>query len=175
MDRDVADLLNDLKRAFPAKRPHRFQPLVSSLVGSEPYDTARDFGDKDDWTALDPEWLDAAPFPLGSALSFLSDEAICFYIPAYMAADLAGLLRRVAPAFHLTHGFDDVSRNRQIMPQSGETWGDYAERRWRLLSADQVRAITHYLEWHIEKDTAEFACEELQALQNYWYPRASER
>lgn len=172
MTPDTAALLDELRRAFPAKRESRFQPLVNSHLGSEPWETAREFENKDDWTTLDSDWLDVTPYPLGSALSFLSDDAICFYIPAYIAADLAGLLKRVNPVFHLTHGFDNESRNRRISKTDDETWGAYAARRWQSLNTDQVCAVVHYLEWYIGRKGLDFAREAHQALQTYWYPRA---
>ena len=98
-------LIDDIHAAFPARRATPFRPLVNSNQGCEPADVARDFADREDWTRLDPEWLDASPDGLGSALSFLSDEAACFYIPAWMVADMREQLSQSDPSFHLTHGF----------------------------------------------------------------------
>lgn len=170
---DPASLLDEMERVFPAKRERRFQPLVNGVT-VESLNTARDFKDKDDWTRLDPEWLDRTPYPLSSALSFLSDEAVCFYIPAFISADIGGRLKSVRPYFHLTHGFDNDSRNRKIHNDRPQTWGEYGARRWCSLTPDQVRAVVHYLEWHIWREGRFIAQEELQALENYWYPRGSE-
>jgi hypothetical protein len=87
------------------------------------------FDDKDDWTTLAPEWLDKVPSGLGSALSFLSDEAICFYISAYIVAGMTTALQMVDPTFRLTHGFDHRSHNKKVRPHSEKTWTEYARNR----------------------------------------------
>ncbi|WOI52024.1 DUF6714 family protein [Parvularcula sp. LCG005] len=166
-------IIDELKAAFPAIRERRFEPLVNSLQGDEPAQVEADFSDKDDWTKLSPSWLDRVPDGLGSALSFLSNEAIRFYIPAFMAADLAGALHRVDPAFHLVHGFDDKSRRRKIRADKRETWGDVACACWDRLAQDQVCAIVHYLEWRVERDGTDIEHRVVEALAAYWYPRAA--
>src|SRR4051812_47440669 len=105
MDSSAAAIIEELQSVFPARRPGLFVPMVNSVQGDEPLEAAACFADKEDWTELLPEWLDEVPDGLGSALHFLSDAAIRFYIPAYLAADLAGGLRSVEPAFSLVHGF----------------------------------------------------------------------
>jgi hypothetical protein len=95
-------VVEEIRQAFPARRQGRFLPLVNS-EGDEPLRVIAAFDDKDDWTTLAPEWLDKVPSGLGSALSFLADEAICFYIPAYIVADMTTALQMVDPTFTLTH------------------------------------------------------------------------
>jgi hypothetical protein len=132
----------ELRAAFPARRPGRFASLVNSTAGEEPLRVAAAFAEAGDWTALRPEWLDMVPDGLGSALSFLSDEAIRFYIPAYLVADLGGGLSRVDPAFALVHGLDEASRGTQMSPRGEVTWTDFAHARWDGLipiPADQNR------------------------------------
>lgn len=163
----------ELRRVFPAVRDKPFLPLVNSTQGLEPFEIAEEFKDKDDWIKLEADWLDHVPNGLGSALSFLSDKAICFYIPAFLRADLEGRLGHVDPTFHLCHGFDDLSRGHRIRPRDEATWTDYGQARWAGLAKDQATAIVHYLEWRIERDGPDIAYSCVQALRAYWYERAA--
>ena len=174
MTRPEDSLIEELKAVFPAKRDRWMRDLVNSRLGDEPYRIAEAFADKDDWTTLDPEWLGGVPDGLGSAMSFLSDEAICFYLPAFIAAHLGGHLRAFTPDFPLTHGFDDASRNKEISPKRDETWGEYAVKRWQHLTPDQCFAVVHYLEWVIAQEGRDFAPGTFEALSSYWYPRIAE-
>ncbi|KWT66906.1 hypothetical protein APY04_2313 [Hyphomicrobium sulfonivorans] len=173
MTLSAAAIIEELKTAFPAKRSKRFVPMVNSVYGDEPFLIKAEFTDKDDWTKLTPEWLDVVPKGLASALSFLSNEAIRFYIPAFLAADLNGALDRVDPTFTLFHGFDNSSRHRRISPTKDETWTDFARHRWDHLTQAQAIAIVHYLEWRIEQDGLFMHRETTEALATYWYPRAA--
>ena len=173
MEPAAADIFTVIEAAFPARRASRFTPMVNSVQGEEPLLTATAFSDKDDWTQLDGKWLDEAPGGWATALNFLADEAVCFYIPAYIAANLRGALERVDPAFHLTHGFDNFSRNRPIHPRGAETWTDYGKRRWSHLTTKQASAIVRYLEWRLARDVIDIADDVSEALAAFWYDRAS--
>jgi hypothetical protein len=173
MTSSAAALMEELKTGFPSTRARRFVPMVNSVRGDEPLQVAADFADKDDWTRLLPEWLDAAPDGLASALSFLADEAIRFYIPAYLTADLMGALHQADPAFALVHGFDDMSRDRRIWPRHEKTWTDLARARWDGLTRQQAVAVVHYLEWRVERDGMHVANNIVEALRAYWYARAA--
>lgn len=173
MSPSAAAIIEELKTAFPSMRPVRFVPMVNSVQGDEPLQIEADFADKDDWTKLSYEWLDMVPDGLASALSFLGDEAIRFYIPAFLAADLAGALHRVDPTFALVHGFDDMSRDQRIWPRKDETWTDFACARWDNLTQDQAAAIIHYLEWRVERNGLDIEHTVVEALAAYWYPRAA--
>jgi hypothetical protein len=173
MDPAAADVLVEIEAVFPALRAARFDPMANSAQGEEPRLTAEAFSDKDDWTRLASKWLDEAPEGWATALSFLSDEAACFYIPAFIAADLRGELTRAEPAFHLTHGFDNFSRDQPIRPGAPETWTDYGKQRWSHLTSEQACAIVSYLEWRIAKDGMDIAYAESEALSAFWYNRAA--
>lgn len=164
-------LLEELNAAFAAKRDRWIGPLINSYLGDEPADIAKAFADKEDWTQLEAEWLDKVPDGLVSAMSFLSDEAICFYLPAFVAADIRRRLERVNPSFYLFHGFDEGSRHKLIGGLSIGTWTERATERWRRLTAEQVSAVVHYLEWKVASEGPGFAQEETEALAYYWYPR----
>src|ERR1700687_5966157 len=77
--------------------------LRGSNEGDEPYLVEEAFKGKTDWRVLDPTFLDRAPDGYASALSFFSDEAFHFFLPAYMLADIRGQLDCTTPVFHLTH------------------------------------------------------------------------
>ena len=143
------------------------------MEGDEPTHTAAAFADKDDWTDLDWKWLDEAADGWASALSFLSDEAACFYIPAYMVADVNGVLERVDPAFHLTYGFDSSSFGKRVSPDRSATSTDYATKRWSHLTAAQVSAVVHYLEWRLSRGDTFDGPIIAEALSAFWYRRAA--
>ncbi|UFZ04060.1 hypothetical protein LQG66_33525 [Bradyrhizobium ontarionense] len=170
-------VIDEIGQAFPASRQSRFLPLVNSAQGDEPLRVIAAFDDKDDWTKLAPEWLDMVPSGLGSALSFLSDQAICFYIPAYIVADMTTSLQMVDPTFTLTCGFDRRSHNKRIRPQSEETWTEYCRNRWSRLTHAQAVAIVHYLEWRVLRDRRDLVyivdSSIVEALGTYWYDRAA--
>jgi hypothetical protein len=170
-------VIEEIRQAFPARRQGRFLPLVNSAQGDEPLRVIAAFDDKDDWTTLAPEWLDKVPSGLGSALSFLADEAICFYIPAYIVADMTTDLQMADPIFALTHGFTPRSHNKRVKLQSEKTWAEYASNRWSRLNRGQAVAIVHYLEWGALRDRRDHGHivnnSIVEALGTYWYDRAA--
>ena len=170
-------IIEEIRQAFPARRQGRFLQLVNSAQGDEPLEVIAAFDDKDDWTTLAPEWLDKVPSGLGSALSFLADEPICFYIPAYIVADMTTVLQMVDPAFTLTHGFAHSSHNRRVKPRSEKTSTEHARNRWSRLSHGQAVAIVHYLEWRSLRDRRDHVHivnnSIVEALGTYWYDRAA--
>ena len=113
------------------------------------------------------------PTKHSSALSFLADEAIRFYITAYLVADLAGALHRAEPTFTLTLGFNDTSRDKRIWPRRKKTWTDFARARWDALSQKQAGAIVLYLEWCVERGGRIMERSTVEALAAYWHPRAA--
>jgi hypothetical protein len=117
--------------------------------------------------------LDSAPDGFSSALSFFSDEAFRFYLPAYLVADIDGRLRRVVPAFYLCHGLEDTTQNERVNPRRyGErTWRDAVGYRFSTFSSKQAAAIVAYLKYKSRTD--EFQSQMIEpALRNYWLDRA---
>ena len=110
-------------------------------------------------------------------MSFLTDEAVRFYIPAYLAADLIGCLHRVNPPFWLVHGFDSMSRDVRVGGRAGKnkSWTDVACALWNGLTQKQAAAIVHYLEWRVARDGIAIADDIVEALATYWYARAARR
>ena len=170
----MKDLEDQISAAFATVPPPPVWSLANSREGNEPLLVERDFRDKTDWRVLSPEFLDSAPDGYASALSFFSDEALRFYLPAYLIADLRGQLDRADVLFHLTHGLDDESRSKLLNPlrYGNRTWFDAISHRLSIFDAAQAAAIVRYLEHKI--DVAELELERRsarQALDNYWLRR----
>ena len=114
--------------------------------------------DKPDWHTIDPDFLAQAPEGLASALSFFSDEAFRFYLPAYLIADIDGKIGVGSPLFHLTNGLQDL-------PPSKRT-----TTRLSTFTARECRAIIQYMDFHLYhgRETRRIK----RALDNFWYARA---
>ena len=148
--------------------------LKGGNEGDEPHLLEQEFKGKADWRVLAPAFLDQAPAGFASALSFFSDEAFRFYLPAYLIADIRGQLERSNPIFHLTHGLDETSRCERINPQRyGErTWFEHARHRFAIFNQEQAAAIVAYLT--LKRDEDDFERQHIdEALRNYWRDRAS--
>lgn len=146
--------------------------LRGSNEGEEPYLLENEFTGKTDWQILDATFLDQAPDGYASALSFFSDEAFRFYLPAYLIADLDQKLRLVDPAFHLYFGLEDTYAAQPINPlRYGDlTWLTEKQRKFAMFSPSQAAAIVTYLEYKAIQDEFQRPMIE-QALQNYWLQR----
>lgn len=139
----------------------------------------REFAGKDDWRTLDAAFLDQAPDGYSSALSFFSDEAFRFYLPAYLLADMQGALRCTDVAFHLCFGLEDESKDEPVNPRRyGErTWFTEASHRLSVFSQHQAAAIVLYFRYKLEtSDLVDFDRPRIEgALRNYWLARAGEK
>jgi len=149
--------------------------LVNSREGEEPHLLEQEFKGKSDWRVLDAAFLDRAPDGYGTALSFISDEAFHFFLPAYLLADLDARLRQANPVFHLTHGLDNSSRDQRINPRRyGErTWFEHARHKFAMFNAAEAAAISAYLGYKRNLDalTAPEKASIGEALANYWSAR----
>jgi hypothetical protein len=146
--------------------------LVDSAQGDEPGSVAEAFTGKTDWRTLDPYFIDQAPKGLGSSLSFFSDEAFRFYLPAFMLADIDGKLQQADPVFSLTHGLDDASRSELINQRryGARTWFDLKRCKFAMFTAAEAGAIVEYLRLMSDRD--DYARPRIdQALTNYWTQR----
>ncbi len=171
MDREGVKRL--VRAAFAHVEYPGDQCLRGGDLGDEPYRVEREFKGKSDWRTLDAEFLNSAPAGLGSALSFFSHEAFHFYLPAYLIADLDGLLGTVDPVHHLCHGVDGLSRDEVINPNMyGEkTWFDYACERFALFDTSQAQAVVAYLLFKRDEDDLDREGIE-EVLANYWRGKA---
>ena len=148
--------------------------IVTSREGSEPALLEQEFRGKSDWRALDAGFIDRAPDGFGTALSFFSDEAFRFYLPAYLLADLDGRLQQADPVFALTHGLDKGSREQKINPRRyGErTWLDHARHKFAMFSVEEAAAIASYLRYKLASADIEYERARIhEALEGYWQRR----
>lgn len=146
--------------------------LRGSNEGDEPYLLDKDFAGRSDWRTLEPSFLDQAPDGYGSALSFFSDEAFRFYLPAYMIADLHGDLQLANPVHHLTHGLYGPTRLERVNPRryGDRTWLDCARYKFSVFSKAQAAAIVAYLS--LRRDTGYVEVTDIdEALTDYWNER----
>jgi hypothetical protein len=146
--------------------------LSGSVEGEEPVYLAREFKGKRDWRKLDAKFLDLAPRGFSTALSFFSDEAFRFYLPAYLIADLRGELKNVNVIFHLCHGFDDGSKDRKVNPRryGDRNWFREKYYRFATFNTGQARTIIVFLKNKFNQPELDDMDKELieQALRNYW-------
>jgi hypothetical protein len=147
--------------------------LAGSTEGFEPGRVAQEFADKDDWRTIDAAFLDQSPGGLSSALSFLSDEAFRYFLPAFLLADLDGALDAVDPAFHLWHGLTDDTKSQRVNPRryGDRTWLDSRRHKFAVFTEAEARAIVAYLRHRQARDPLD-AERIAEALRNYWLPRA---
>jgi hypothetical protein len=168
------ETLKALITAAFAERPHPGDNrLRGSNEGDEPYLLQEEFMGKYDWHTLDSAFIDQAPAQLGSALSFFSDEAFRYYLPAYLIADIDAQLRRANPVFHLCHGLTDDTRSEKVnaLRYGEKTWFDVGQSKFSKFTREETTAIIAYLEFKRSKD--EFDAKQIdQALRNYWLDRA---
>jgi hypothetical protein len=172
-----AALEEQIKAAFNTVPPPPVWCLSNSREGDEPLQVEHEFRDKRDWRVLSPELLDSAPDGLASALSFFSDEAFRFYLPAYLLADLDGKLHQVDVLFHVTYGLDDASKDQPVNPlrYGRRTWFESSSHRFAIFDTAQSAAIAAYIEYKIDSpDTVDFErVTARQALDNFWLDRAT--
>jgi hypothetical protein len=170
---DKERIVEQIVAAFAAVEYPGDWCLRDGNEGDEPYLLEAEFKGKADWRVLDPMFLDQSPVGYGTALSFFSDEAFHFFLPAYMLADIQGQLDRSNPVFHLTHGLDDLSRGERINSRrfGARTWFEHARHRFAILSRDEAAAIVSYLLLMRESDDFERDRVD-QALKNYRNERA---
>lgn len=152
---DVEKLKEQIRTAFAAVRYPGDKHLRGSDQSDEPFMVERAFYGKSDWRVLAPEFIDGAPEGLGSALSFFSDAAFHFFLPAYLIADLDRKLERSQPHFHLTDHFE----------------------RFSAFTREQAAAVAGYLEFRLAGLEMPYARQEQRriehALLSYWYGRAA--
>jgi hypothetical protein len=159
--------------------------LCGSSEGSEPHEETAVFKGKADWKTLEPALLDAHH----SALSFFSEGAFRFFLPAFLIADLRHELLNAEPLFHLT-GFSvtsiQIPANSRVFTRTGGgstlmnpkrygamTFADYARYRLSVFTREEAKAIVAYLNYSQETDTHEINTPRIvEALNAFWLDRA---
>jgi hypothetical protein len=157
--------------------------LVGSSEGCEPEEEIAPFRGQHDWATLEAASLDAH----SAALSFFSEAAFRFFLPAYLVADVRGLLNTADPVFHLTHGFSTsvanvpvgarifkrlTGKSRLMNPAryGAMTFEDHARFRLSVFTKEEASAIVEYLRFRqSDEPTAGGPIE--AALTAYWLDR----
>jgi hypothetical protein len=117
---------------------------------------------------------------LGPALSFFSEEALRYYLPAFLIASAREQTTAVNadPLFHLTHGLDDSSARERINTRryGQRVWEDCARFRFSIFNKQQALGIVSYLEHELlsqnRSDSEKRSIRE--ALARYWAGRTRE-
>ena len=161
--------------------------LQGSCDGSEPRDVALAFAGLTEWSQADAALLDGQY----TALSFLSDGGFRFFLPAYLVADLEGVLLTADPVFQLTHGLSDrvvrtraeartdeqaIGKGAFVNPRryGALTWNDYARARLCIFTREEAGAIVSYLEYRRDADPHGLDAQDIDAaLESFWYDRAA--
>ena len=173
----AAQIAEHIRRAF-ADAPYPGDHDLVRSEGDEPAEVEALFRGRDEWTRLEPGFIDRAGAASPSALSFYSPGAFRFYLPAYLVADVAGQLRYTDPLFYLYHGVDDGTRREHLRSAKYAhlTWWDVQQERFAGFAASEAAAIVAYLRWKL--DAGRLAEPErrsvTEALRNYWLERAGE-
>ncbi len=183
---DKNSLIEKIRSAFGGNEYPGDPFLQGSFEGSEPYEEVGAFKGKAEWTNIEAEFLDAH----AAALSYFSEAAFRFYIPAYLIADLNDQLRTADPLFHLTHGFSDISVNvpvkeRVFVVKTGKsqfvnprrygaaTFFDHARYRLSIFTREEASAIVDYLEFKRDNDPTTLDKVGIDAALNlFWHERA---
>lgn len=167
----LEDLIGQIERAFADVDYPGDDDLTDSTYGDEPVALINDFRGKADREQLDPAFLDQAPEGWGTALSFFSDNALRFYLPLYLIADIRGRLDRSDPATRLCASLTPLGSKQKIAKAwGGGTMGRRSRDCFAKFSSAQVSAVVAYLLWKLE-DVGGFDPLIEQALENYWLER----
>ncbi len=169
------DVKNQIAHAFADGEYPGDQRLAGSIEGDEPALLASEFRGKTDWRALDAAFLDEAPDGFSSALSFFSDEAFRFFLPAYLIASVDEQLESVEPVFHLIHGLTNASRDELVNPRryGDQTWFDARAARFAAFNVAESQAVVAYLRLMRARGAANRR-EIDEALANFWAAKADE-
>ncbi|BFM39023.1 DUF6714 family protein [Synechocystis sp. LKSZ1] len=165
------ELIAKIKQAFAHVNYPGDDSLTDNHNGDEPTALIKAFFRKTDWQKLDAKFLDQTPDGWGSALSFFSNAAFQFYLPAYMIADIRGELLLSDPSIRLCSSLVSMVENKKIAKVwGGGTMGERAREEFAHYDAQQVSAIVSYLWWKLEASDDYNPMIE-QAMENYWLNR----
>ena len=176
-------VIDVIRRAFATTERPPDAYLTNGGDGCEPEESVAPFRGLE-WSGLESAMLDANY----TALSFFSEGAFRYFVPAFMVADVRDELRTADPVFHLTHGlapsFESTieAGGRSWRRRTGgetllnprrygaTTWRDYARFRLSAFSREEAAAIVVYLRWRRTRD--EFPQDIDAALEGFWLERA---
>lgn len=161
--------------------------LQGSRDGDEPFEECGAFVGQTDWRALAPAFLDQHYV----VLSFFSEAAFRFYLPAFLIADLRDRLQTADPVFHLVGGFSDFAVTHRVDGQEfiirsggsqfinprrygASRFIDHARQRLSVFCREEASAIVAYLEQVMSRPSRETDRRAIEAgLVGYWRDRAT--
>jgi hypothetical protein len=156
------ELIQKIVTAFSDAEFPENDHLVNNSYGEEPALVRHHFFGQNKWNSLSPEFMD-----FDGALSFFSDEAFRFFIPAFMIADINEQLNFNNPAVRLCWAVTPQSENNKIAEVfGGGTIGERAKACFEKFSEEERSAIVSYLKWKLVKDESDLII--AQALKHYW-------
>lgn len=165
------ELIEKIRQAFADVEYPGDNDLTNSTYGDEPTALVQDFRDKMDWRELDAEFLSQSPNGWGTALSFFSGNALRFFLPAYLIADIQGDLSGPDPVTRLCSSLTPLGARAKIATKwGGGTMGERAKADFGKFSSAQVSAIVAYLWWKLNAAGGHDPTIE-QALEDYWLDR----
>ena len=184
---DKAQVAKIIREAFHETSHPGDAFLQGSMEGCEPGEAVAPFKGLAGWQDADPSTLDSSY----TALSFFSEGAFRYFLPAFLIADLEERLQTADPVFHLTHGFSDnvvklpigervyektIGRSEFVNPRryGAITWQDYARCRLSVFTREEARAIVAYLEYKRDTDSRGLNAGDINvALDTFWLKRAA--
>ncbi len=154
-------LIEEIKTAFKNNEFCGNDNIVNPSYGEEAESIKKHFYGQNNWEMLASDFLDK-----DGALSFLTNEAFHFYLPAYMIADIRCELGFNDPCVRLCWAVTSQSETKKIAKNwGGGTIGEKATECFTGFSIEQISAIVKYLKWKYSH-TNDFMIQ--QALDNYW-------
>lgn len=168
-------LIEQIQTAFADVEYPGDDDLTGSTVGEEPAALKEEFRGKRDRSKLDADFLNHAPDGWGTALSYFSDNALRFYLPLYLVADMRGeLWGPNDPSVTLCASLTPDGEKQNISKKwGGGTMGEHARRTYAKFNAEQVSAVVAYLRWKLDVEGGSDMTIE-QALENYWLGREAQ-
>lgn len=142
--------------------------IARPTYGDEPEAVERNFLGRTNWRSLDGAFLNQAVDGCGGALSFFSNRAFRFYLPAYLVADIRGQLDYDDPASRLCTFLTPQSGGvRLANVWGGGTMGEHSKTAFGLLTREQRACVVDYLWWKLGTGDVDTLIIE-QALEHYW-------
>jgi hypothetical protein len=177
----VRNLVEQIKTAFDTTPYPGDDQLCGSDQGDEPAEYALEFRGLN-WRTIHPDFLSHHY----ASLSFFSDEAFRYFIPAYLIADLIETDSNAGPVFHLTYGLvadeplqveqgliepsllpDDLPPLMENEWMDTFDWYQIAVHKFSHFNLQEREAIVGYLKY--QASNSEYSRNEInQALEKYW-------